>query len=181
MLGTGRQPKPRYWYQIRNRGSWIGTQCQKKDLSNNKLCSCKIVSLDVFQTTDQPVILVNNKTSSLHHSRKINQKNTRHRKATTANRKQKISHKNAVKRFSQPASNWSRHLDPLPGRMWFYWPRLNQHLGKSVTSCLCMAVESIDESSDCTSSTNSVAFGAQRLIWVLTVCCHKMDLLASSE
>lgn len=61
MLGTGRQPKPRYWYQIRNRGSWIGTQCQKKDLSNNKLCSCKIVSLDVFQTTDQPVILVNNK------------------------------------------------------------------------------------------------------------------------
>lgn len=56
MLGTGRQPKPRYWYQIRNRGS-----CQKKDLSNNKLCSCKIVSLDVFQTTDQPVILVNNK------------------------------------------------------------------------------------------------------------------------
>lgn len=33
----------------------------EKDLSNNKLCSCKTVSLDVFQTTDQPVILVNNK------------------------------------------------------------------------------------------------------------------------
>lgn len=179
MLGTGRQPKPRYWYQIRNRGSWIGTQCQKKDLSNNKLCSCKTVSLDVFQTTDQPVILVNNK--NVLPTSQQEDKPEEYSKATTANRKQKISHKNAVKRFSQPASNRSRHLDPVPGRMWFYWPRVNQHLGKSVRSCLCMAVESIDESSDCTSSTNSVAFGTQWLIWVLTVCCHKMDLLASSE